>query len=232
MGTQTPGAHGSSPYAPYFCSCGKCQHRCQFHDKADDSWVPCCFSWFIGLHECPDALQATLTLEPRCRLQSDGKSVWLAMFVTKMKLQNKSERNMRCHNWDAVNFEFNTSLFDIHCTIGTFLVKPDQFKLWDRKMAQIARSHGTCQCHIERIVDAKPVPWFRQWWMPIGGNFAPDALNTMRQSFALKRDGRPPVECTRSLRPQQGGLLFHFSACNRESSYASSGIAHRTEWNV
>lgn len=231
MGTQTPGAHGSSRHAPYFCSCGKCHHYCQFHDKADDSWVPCCFSWFIGLHKCPDIIEAELILEPRCRLQPDGQSAWFAMFVTKMKLKNNSERNKQFRNWDSVNFDFDTSLFDVHCTIGTFLVKPSQFNKWDQKMLQIARSHGRCQCHIEGIIDEQPVDWHKQWWMTTGGNFANDALNTMRQSFSLKLDG-PPVEGTRSLRPWERGLFFHISAWNRKPSYASSAIAHCLESNV
>lgn len=227
MGTQTPGAHGSSPYAPYFCSCGNCHDRCQFHDKADDSWVPCCFSWFIGLHECPDALKAELILEPRCRLQDDGESVWLAMFVKRVTLKNESGRTI----WNSVNYKFNTSLWDWHCTIGTFKVKPHQFELWNKKMAQIAKSHGRCECHIERIVDEQPVDYYRQWKMNTGGNFANDALNTMRRWFTLKLDG-PPMEGTRTLRSWDPGLFFHFSAWNRPPTYASFEVVHGTERNV
>ena len=45
---------------------------------------------------CPHIIEAELTLEPKCRLQNDGKTAWLGLFVTAMNLKSDDW-------WDSVN---------------------------------------------------------------------------------------------------------------------------------
>ena len=202
--------------APHFCSCGKCYDYCQYYTKALDCWVPCCFSWFIGLHTCPHIIKAELTLEPKCRLQNDGKTVWLGLFVTAMKLKND--------DWgDSVNGTYDLHQWDFHCTIGVFRLtkkatvhsRLTPVELWDQKMLQIGVSHRKCNCRIERVLDEEEVDWYKQWKICYGGDALTSARNTMMQCFPFNHHG-PPVEVMRTFQAWRPGLFLHLSAYNKK----------------
>ena len=201
---------------PHLCSCGKCYDYCQYYTKALDCWVPCCFSWFIGLHTCPHIIKAELTLEPKCRLQNDGKTVWLGLFVTAMKLKND--------DWgDSVNGTYDLHQWDFHCTIGVFRLtkkatvhsRLTPVELWDQKMLQIGVSHRKCNCCIKRVLDEEEVDWYKQWKICYGGDALTSARNTMMQCFPFNHHG-PPVEVMRTFQAWRPGLFLHLSAYNKK----------------
>jgi len=201
---------------PHLCSCGKCYDYCQYYTKALDCWVPCCFSWFIGLHMCPHIIEAELTLEPKCRLQNDGKTVWLGLFVTAMKLKNDDLG-------DSVNGTYDLHQWDFHCTIGVFRLtkkatvhsRLTPVELWDQKMLQIGVSHRKCNCCIKRVLDEEEVDWYKQWKICYGGDALTSARNTMMQCFPFNHHG-PPVEVMRTFQAWRPGLFLHLSAYNKK----------------
>ena len=223
---------GHMPHISHYCSCGKCYECSCGYVPHLQMWVPICFSWFIGLHSCPCTIQAELTLEPRCRRQADGESVWFGLFVANMKLtKDKSWDLNDCRNIDGTYY---CGDWDMHISINTYKIRlrsdvnsPFTAEdLWNQKMAMIAKSQKTCTCNIAADRSVPFDPRHLQWYILFGGKEFAEASHTMNQCFQLNVEG-PPVYSRRSFtRP---GPIFHISAKDdwRQNNKFDTKLIHR-----
>ena len=223
---------GHMPHISHYCSCGKCYECSCGYVPHLQMWVPICFSWFIGLHSCPCTIKAELTLEPRCRRQADGESVWFGLFVVNMKLtKDKSWDLNDCRNIDGTYY---CGDWDMHISINTYKIRKRSDvnspftaeDLWNQKMAMIAKSQKTCTCNIAADRSVPFDPRHLQWYFLFGGKEFAEASHTMNQCFQLNGEG-PPVYSRRSFtRP---GPIFHISAKDdwRQNNKFDTKLIHR-----